>query len=249
MRWAWWLGSLLAAGCSIPWQGQPPPAVPAAAEPTKLYGRPLELVKDTRLVPTPQGTASVTAIAFDRDVIPGVAQVELNDCGPAAIATLLGFYGIRPQGDPDPLLAVKRQMPPRQWGTTLEEANDYLNRTGALWSKPFRDGTLDALMAIVQDGRPVPVVVTLDGNLTRMHWLLVVGLARTAGGDRFVLCKNPSEPDPLAITAYSEPVFMEAWENSPLRSQWWSSLLGGVTESHPQSYRRPYLDVGALMPP
>lgn len=253
MRRIGWMAALLVAGCSGGWSGFPPgsgPAtMPAMAIPEKVYGRPLELVRDERVVATPAGTASAAAHALRSEVIPGIAQIDANDCGPAALATLLGFYGLRPAGDPDPLRAVKRQLPPRQWGTPLEEASEYLNRTGALWSRPYRSGTLEGLMAIVQDGRPVPVVVTLEGNLTRMHWLLVVGLARTPSGERFVLCKNPSEADPLAVSAYAEPEFLVAWENGPLRSQWWSSLMAGVADSHPESYRRPYLDVGALLPP
>lgn len=251
MRRNGWIAALLLAGCSGPWpsplfRGSP---APAASAPVKLYGRPLDLVRELRIVPTPVGTASAVAEALKAASLRGVPQVDANDCGPAAIATLLGFYGLTPAGDPDPLKAVKLQLPPKQWGTRLEEASDYLNRTGSLWSRAYRDGTLDGLLALVQDGRPASVVVTLEGNLTRMHWLLVVGMARTASGDRYVLCKNPSETDPWAYSAYPETTFLEAWENSPLRSQWWSALMAGVSETNAESYRRPYLDVGALTPP
>lgn len=249
MRTASILVTLALAGCSAgSFPFAPGAPEPASVQP-RLYGRPLELVRETRAVMTPGGSASVTARVLRSASLPGVLQVDANDCGPAAVATLLGFYRLQPQGDPDPLRAVKARMPPKQWGTGLEEAADYLNRTGRLWARPYRDGELEGLMAIVQDGRPVPVVVTLEGSLTRMHWLLVVGLARSASGDRYVLCKNPSDADPLAFSAYSEADFRESWENSPLRSQWWSGLIEGVADSRVESYRRPYLDVGSLTPP
>lgn len=249
MRLPWILAALALAGCSPEFFPRPPGAAAPEAGRPRLYGRPLELVRTQRVIATANGTASATAQVLRETTLLGVPQVEAIDCGPAALATLLGFYHLKPQGDPDPLRALKQQLPPRQWGTRLEEASDYLNRTGHLWAKPYRDGELEGLMAIVQNGRPVPVVVTLEGNLTRMHWLLVVGLARAGSGERFVLCKNPSDADPLKFASYSEAAFMEQWENSPLRSQWWSPLLEGVADTNVQSYRRPYLDVGSLAPP
>jgi len=253
MRQAWLVVALVLTGCSLDWHGWGPvtPASPTPAPdtPIHLYGRPLDLVHETRVVPTASGAIDASAHVLRATAIPGVAQVEANDCGPAAIATLLGFYGLKAEGDPNPLRAVKAAMPPQQWGTRIEEARDYLNRTGYLHAEAFRDGELPGLMEIVRDGRPVPVVVTLDGNLTRMHWLLVVGLATTRTGERYVLCKNPSDSDPLAFSAYSESSFRAFWENSPLRSQWWSTLMAGVTDTNASSYRRPYLDVGALAPP
>lgn len=239
---------LLLAGCTPDWGLVPTPAAPDGAPP-RLYGRPLALVRETRRVPTAGGVVSARALVLRAGAIRGVMQVEANDCGPAAIATLLGYYGLRAAGDADALLAVKRDLPPKQWGTRLEDASAYLNGTGRLWARAYRDGDLASLMARVQDGRPVPVVVTLEGNLSRMHWLLVAGLARTDAGDRYVLCKNPSDADPLAFSAYAEATFDQIWENSPLRSQWWSGLMAGVADTNAASYRRPYLDVGALMPP
>ncbi|HEY9855787.1 MAG TPA: hypothetical protein V6D05_08640 [Stenomitos sp.] len=253
MRHAWLMVALVLAGCNLDWNGWRPEAPaspsPAPGSPPHLYGRPLELVRETRTIATASGSMAAAAQVIRASAIPGVAQVDANDCGPAAIATLLGFYGLKPEGDSDPLRAVKTAMPPQQWGTRIEEARDYLNRTGYLHAEAYRDGELSGVMDIVRDGRPVPVVVTLDGNLTRMHWLLVVGLAVTPTRERYVLCKNPSDSDPLGFSAYSESSFQACWENSPLRSQWWSSLMAGVTDTNAASYRRPYLDVGALARP
>jgi len=226
-----------------------PAPAPIHAERPKLYGRPLDLVQEVRSIPTASGSIDATAELLRASTLRGVAQTDANDCGPAAVATLLGFYHLDPVGDPDPLLAVKRSLPPQQWGTRVEEVSDYLNRTGHLWAQAYRDGDLSGILAIVQDGRPVPVVVTLEGNLARMHWLLVAGLARSPSGERFVLCKNPSDADPWAFSAYSEASFLQIWENSPLRSQWWAGLMEGVSNTNVESYRRPYLDVGALTPP
>lgn len=250
MRRVWWVVMFL-GGCAAGGTGASHPTGPApvSVEPSRLYGRPLELVRETRLVP--KGDSQVTAWAevIRAAAIPGVSQVAANDCGPAAIATLLGFYRLRASGDVDPLSAVKLGMPPQQWGTRIEDARDYLNGTGRLWATAYRDGNLAEVMAIVQSGRPVPVIVTFEASLTRMHWLLVVGAARTSVGERFVLCKNPSESDPLALSAYPEATFMQTWENRPLRSQWWSGLMGEVSSTNIESYRRPYLDCGALLPP
>lgn len=251
MRRVWILAALMAASCAANWNGLAPeaPSLPAKRGAAKLYGRPLDLVHEARQIPTASGSIEAVAEVLRADAIPGVAQLEANDCGPAAIATLLGFYHLKPQEDPDPLRAVKAAMPPKQWGTRLEEACAYLNRTGFLQATVYRDGELSGVLALVRDGRPVPVVVTLEGNLTRMHWMLIVGEAMTRAGDRYVLCKNPSDTDPLALSAYPEATFREIWENSPLRSQWWSTLMEGVTDTNVESYRRPFLDVGALAPP
>ena len=92
-------------------------------------------------------------------------------CGPAALATLLGASGI--PADPD-ALAAQVYVPGRRGSFQVEMVAATRTAGRIPW---LVDGTLDALAAEVAAGRPVLVLQNLGlPSLPRWHYAVVIGL-------------------------------------------------------------------------
>jgi hypothetical protein len=242
MRRAWAI-ALLLSGCdrSPPIWTLPPPAPAPVA--LNLRGRPDTIVSIERYAPTPKGTVSLSCRQIRDDAIPVVSQTAPNDCGTAALATLLGFYGLK-AGQGDPLQAMKTALPPQPWGTDIRAAVAYLNGTGALGAASYRQGELDPLIETALGGRPIPVVLTLPDRPLEMHWQLIVGRGMTPDGQEYVLVKNPSNLEPLALVPVKAETFRLEWQNDDLRTASWAQVVGVAGQFNPADYERPWIDVG-----
>lgn len=249
MRWLLTWLILLTTGCWAEWPWFPvrPPSPPSVMRP--LYGSVTSVITQERMAPTSTGFVPISCRLIKPEAIPGVSQSDSNDCGTAALATLLGYYHLKAGDEADPLQAMKRALPPQQWGTDLDAAVHYLNGTGHMGAVAYRGGSVDDLIGRVLAGRPVPVVVTVATTLTEMHWLLVIGDGRSRDGTRYLLCKNPSNQGPLDIVPYSEQSFLAQWENTPLRGTAWSVVVAKTGVLNPDDYQRPWIDVGLLADP
>lgn len=70
-----------------------------------------------------------------------------------------------------------------------------------------------------------------------MHYVVVIGTAESRTGQRFVLYKDPAQPEPDKVIVLEETTFVAAWENTPIHGSWWSGLASFITNTPPRQLR------------
>ena len=132
---------------------------------------------------------------------------ELHQCGPAALATVLGASGLQA----DPLALAERVYVPGRRGSFQAELIAATRSSGRI---PYVvDGTLDALAAEVAAGRPVLVLQNLAlPSLPRWHYAVVIGI-----DERRVTLRSGRS----ATLRMSHGAFLRSWD--------WAGHWGFVT--------------------
>lgn len=102
--------------------------------------------------------------------VPFVPQKERDDCGPAALASLLAY-----RGHAVPVETLRGEVfSPRLGGTLLPDLENYVQRLGL----PARSGRgdLPLLRNVLDAGNPLIIPLELGwGPLTRPHFVVVRG--------------------------------------------------------------------------
>jgi ABC-type bacteriocin/lantibiotic exporter with double-glycine peptidase domain len=108
--------------------------------------------------------------------VPFVAQKSSDDCGPAALAMVLGHFG-RPTGVDE----IVARAPPADGGVTAGALRDLAREKGL--AAFVVSGTLADLCDQVGRGRPVLVGLAkpIVAGRARAHYEVVVGVNRNAG--------------------------------------------------------------------
>jgi len=121
--------------------------------------------------PFQQGPPSERLTAFQ--VVPNVpyrAQQARDDCGPAALASLMSF-----RGKDIPVEEITRDVyTPELEGSLLADMENYARRQG--FEARTGQGTTDLLRSRIEAG--CPVIVLIDTGLwvaTRPHYIVVYG--------------------------------------------------------------------------
>ena len=190
-----------------------------------------------------QGAVALTARMIDPARIRGIAQRYQNDCAQAAIAMVLDYYGVGSSGT-ESYEAVASRMAPMVWGTRIEDVSAFFATQPALVAAPVRQASLSYLSGLIALGKPVPVVVSVSSATTTMHYVVVIGTGESRSGDRYVLYKDPAQPDPDKVVILDEASFLAAWENTPIRGSWWSGLASFIAHTQPANYERVAFDIG-----
>lgn len=158
--------------------------------------------------------------------VPYATQGNDNTCGQAVITMTANFWGV----DTDYQSIVNRENP-LNLATTATMIVSSLRKKG-LSAQDFRDATLANLVAEINKGRPV--IVLLDfGSIQTAHYVVVVGYNRERG----TLIVHDSLGS--AYAEMPQQNFLKLWENRAIRS---ILPVGGanyrrlmITVSHPSS--------------
>ncbi|HEY4394736.1 MAG TPA: cysteine peptidase family C39 domain-containing protein, partial [Polyangia bacterium] len=116
--------------------------------------------------------------------VPFVAQQADQDCGPAALAMVLGRFGV-----PVTLADVTAAAPPRDGGVRAGDLRDFARAQGL--QAFVVAGTFDDLSGELSGGRPVLVGLAkpMTGGRALAHYEVVVAINRRA---RQVLTLDPA---------------------------------------------------------
>ena len=88
------------------------------------------------------------------------------------------------------------------------------------------------------------MVLSVSQATTTMHYVVVIGTAERRTGQRFVLYKDPAQPEPDKVIVLEETTFVAAWENTPIHGSWWSGLASFIANTPPANYERLAFDIG-----
>jgi len=145
--------------------------------------------------PLAGATSDSSSDARELDATPFFPQVT-HQCGPAALATLLGASGV--ETTPDDL--VPAVYVPALHGSLQVELLAASRRTGRI---PYViEPTLDAVVDEIDAGRPVLVLQNLGFTLVpRWHYAVVVGYAR--GQERIVLRSGRQRRQVVSTTRFA----------------------------------------------
>lgn len=137
--------------------------------------------------------------------VPFFRQGRDNTCGQAVIAMLAQYWGI-----PQDYQKLVNQENPLNLATSAIALRDSLRQKG-ISAQDFRQGSLNVLMAEVNQGRPVPVLLDF-GSLQTAHYVVVVGY----NIKRNTIIVHDSIEGPYVEMAV--PQFSKMWENKAVRA-------------------------------
>lgn len=241
------VGNQLSARSSAPYtrsSGGKPGALldtPQTSDTTGLSG--MYGVQDMRFQVT-DGAIRLSASMINPDAIKGIPQRYSNDCGQSAIAMVLSYYGVSFENESSMYEAVASRMSPMAWGTRIEDVSSFLNQIEGLGCTPVRQASLSYIQGLLAQGKPVPVVLSVSGLTTTMHYVVVIGTGRS-NGQNYILFKDPANSDTEAVGILDEETFVSLWENEPIRNSWWSGLASFMANTNPSNYQRIAFDIGA----
>jgi hypothetical protein len=124
-----------------------------------------------------------------------------NTCGQAASTVLLNYWGIQ-----TPYQQVVNESNRMNLGTTPSSAVGYLKSKG-LDVKAYRNGSIDFIKSMVDQGRPAMVVLDYEGAV---HWVVVVGYNETT--KRLLIHDSIGGP----FQAMTEGTFLRRWQNDTM---------------------------------
>lgn len=137
------------------------------------------------------------------DGVPFMRQGSDNTCGQAVMTSLLNYWGVKMDYQ-----KVVNEANPRNLATTGDAITSYLRSKG-LKAQDFRNGTVDNLIAQVNKGRPVPVMLDF-GGLSQEHYVLVVGYNKKKGT---IIMHDSLEGPYLEMET---PTFQQMWKNKSI---------------------------------
>lgn len=137
--------------------------------------------------------------------VPYARQGNDNTCGQAVITMLTNFWGV--QTDYQEIVNQENRL---NLATTAGLMVGSLRKKG-LEAQEFRQATLDNLMAEINKGRPVGVLLDF-GQIQTAHYVVVVGYNPVRG----TLIMHDSLESPYA--EMPTQTFMKMWENKSVRS-------------------------------
>lgn len=185
----------------------------------------------------------LSASMINPDAIKGIPQRYSNDCGQSAIAMALSYYGVTFDNETSMYESVAKRMSPMAWGTRIEDVVTFLNQIDGMSCTPVRQASVSYLEGLLAKGKPVPVILSIQGLTTAMHYVVVIGTGRS-NGQKYILFKDPSNSDTEAVGILDEETFVSLWENEPIRSSWWSGLASFMANTNPSNYQRIAFDLG-----
>jgi predicted double-glycine peptidase len=153
--------------------------------------------------------------------VPFFRQGGDNTCGQAVMASLLNYWGIQMSYQ-----QVVNQANPGNLPTTDDALTSYLRKKG-LNAQDYRGGNIDHLVAQINKGRPVPVLLDF-GGISQEHYVLVVGYNQKKG----TLVLHDSLEGPYV--EMETTLFQKMWENQSIRQ---IHIFAG------SNYKRLYFDV------
>ncbi|MGE5706828.1 MAG: C39 family peptidase [Bacteroidota bacterium] len=239
------VGSSLSARSSAPFtrsQGGSPGALIEGSTESGTSGRSETYGNQRVSVQLEEGTVRLNAQMLEPSEIRGIPQRYNNDCGQAAISTVLNFYGVAFEGE-SLYEGVAKRMSPMAWGTRIEDVVSFLNGIEGYACTPVRQASIEYLQGLLAQGKPVTVILSIQGVTTTMHFVVVIGTSETAG-QRFVFYRDPANSDPEGVGILDEQTFLSAWDNQPIRSSWWSGLASFMANTNPANYERIAFDFG-----
>lgn len=204
-------------------------------------GRSGNYVSRSMTLPVTGGNVTLSCRTIAPTSIRGIPQRYSNDCAQAAIAMTLDYLGVS-FGGASPYEAVAQAMPPMSWGTRIEDVSAFLGTVDGIAVNPVRQATLEYVEGLNTQGKAVPVILTLNG--TSMHYVVVIGRGESRDGRRYVLLKDPAQPESSVIGVLEEETFLGAWENGTLRNPLWSWFASWVSSTNASNYERIAFDIG-----
>jgi ABC-type bacteriocin/lantibiotic exporter with double-glycine peptidase domain len=114
-------------------------------------------------------TLAVNAFAFQIEGVPFVKQ-EGQECGPAALASVLSFYGVAVQVDSISEATYNQKLR----GSLITDLEDFAHRLG--FQTVSSQGTVEKIKVFIHRQRPVIVLVDLGFWIrSRPHYLVLYG--------------------------------------------------------------------------
>jgi ABC-type bacteriocin/lantibiotic exporter with double-glycine peptidase domain len=112
---------------------------------------------------------AVNAFAFQIEGVPFVKQ-EDQECGPAALASVLSFYGVHIQVDSISEATYNEKLR----GSLITDLEDFARRLG--FQTISSQGTVEKIKVFINQRRPVIVLVDLGFWIrSRPHYLVLYG--------------------------------------------------------------------------
>lgn len=102
------------------------------------------------------------------DAVPFIRQGKDNTCGQAVMTAILQFWGSELSYQ-----EVVNQANPRNLPTTDYGLTNFLRSQG-LQAQPFKGGTIENLIAEINKGNPIPVLLDF-GGISQEHYVVVLG--------------------------------------------------------------------------
>ncbi|MEB3187791.1 MAG: C39 family peptidase [bacterium] len=136
------------------------------------------------------------------DDVPFIEQnARDNTCGQAASTLLLNYWGVSTSYQ-----QVVNESNRMNLGTSPSSAVGYLKSKG-LDVKAYRNGSVDFIKSMIDQGRPAMVVLDYEGAV---HWVVVVGYNETT--KRMLIHDSIGGP----YQAMTEGTFMRRWQNDTM---------------------------------
>lgn len=130
--------------------------------------------------------------------VPFVRQAEGHYCGPAALSSVLAYYGV----SIDQQIIADKVYDERIKGALFTDLQDFARDRG--FATRLEQGTVDDLKAYLDNGRPVIVLVDLGfWVITQAHYLVLTGYT-----DQGFIAHNGLK----ASQPFDYPTFTRIWK-------------------------------------